>query len=647
MLRPRISRPTGFNRTSLRTPWLLFILLPGATSLPAAVRPTPVILISVDTLRADHLSCYSYRSPSTPSLDSLARGGTIFEQVSSQVPITLPSHVSVLTSSYPFVNGIEENGQVLPPGTVTLATLLKQRGYQTAAFIGGYFLARRFGLQQGFDLYDSPFDSRVIRGALDLKRPAANVAASARAWLQSNADRPFFVFVHLFDLHLPYDLPSKYQSPASRSEYDAELAYVDDVLGGFLQCLRERGIYQRSLVVLLSDHGESLGDHGEHTHGYFIYQSTLHVPLIIHWPESAPTVAGESGRGGARRYPERVDSPASLIDVTPTVLQVLGVPAPASFAGHSLIELLSSAPTPGREVYSESRYAHDKFGWAALGSLRVGGYQYIEAPRAEFYNLSEDPEELHNLYDSHRSFALAYRERLKAFRASQPGQAAAGTIPMSPEVAENLRSLGYLAASSSTPSGVSDEDPKDHLQEYLQYLQAEHQAQTGSASEAATLFAAIVREDPANLPAHFELARCEMALHRNDEAAAQLQAALAVNPQNVEAGELLGGLWLETGQEGRAEGQFRHLLTFAPGDFTAEYSLGMIAARQRRFEEAVQDFRAALATEPQSAAAHYSLGLALETLGRKPEAKQAFEAALKDNPDFAAARTALDRVESN
>ena len=630
------------------TLWLVLALLPRAASLPAAGRPTPVILISVDTLRADHLSCYGYRSLSTPNLDSLARGGTVFEQISSQVPITLPSHVSLLTSSYPFVNGIEENGQVLAPGTNTLATLLKRHGYRTAAFIGGYFLARRFGLDQGFEVYDSPFDSRVIRGALDLKRPAAEVTTSAHGWLKTNADRPFFVFVHLFDLHLPYDLPARYEPQAHRSEYDAELAYVDDVLGGFLQFLRETGIYQRSLVVLLSDHGESLGDHGEHTHGYFIYQSTLHVPLIIHWPERGRAAEGASGHSGpAPGHPERVESPASLIDVAPTVLQALGIPAPASFAGHSLVPLLDSAPTPDRTVYSESRYAHDKFGWAALGSLRVGDYQYIEEPHPEFYKVSEDPGEVRNLYESRRSLALAYGERLKAFRASQPGHAGTAISPTSPEVVENLRSLGYLAVSPLTPAGAAGEDPKDHLQEYLQYLQAEHQAQTGSAGEAATGFAAIIQEDPANIPALFELARCDMALHRNDEAATQLQATLAADPQNIEAGELLGGLWLEMGQEGRAETEFRHLLAVAPGDFTAEYRLGMIAAGQRRFEEAVQDFRAALATEPQSAAAHYSLGLALETLGRKPEARQEFEAALKDNPDLVAAQTALDRVESN
>ena len=248
--------------------------------------PAPVILISVDTLRADHLSCYGYTRLETPHIDSLARGGTLFAEISSQAPITLPSHVSLFTSTYPFANGIRENAQVLPPGAVTLATVLAAQGYNTAAFIGGYFLERRFGLAQGFQTYDSPFDTRVIKGALDLKRPASQVLDGAEHWLEQNSGHPFFLFVHLFDLHQPYDAPAAYRARAPQSEYDQELAYVDDSLGGFFDFLAQSGLDRRALVVLFSDHGESLGDHGENTHGYFIYRSTLHVPLIFHWPQT-------------------------------------------------------------------------------------------------------------------------------------------------------------------------------------------------------------------------------------------------------------------------------------------------------------------------------------------------------------------------
>jgi len=285
---------------SLPFPRILLLAALLAMTAPAALAgpretpeeadgPAPVILISVDTLRADHLSCYGYSRLRTPHIDSLARGGTLFAEISSQAPITLPSHVSLFTSTYPFANGIRENAQVLPPGAVTLATVLAAQGYNTAAFIGGYFLARRFGLAPGFQTYDSPFDTRLINGALDLKRPASQVLEGAEHWLEQNSGRPFLLFIHLFDLHQPYDAPAAYRARAPQSQYDQELAYVDDSLGSFFEFLARSGLDRRALVVLFSDHGESLGDHGENTHGYFIYDSTLHVPLIVHWPDTAET----------------------------------------------------------------------------------------------------------------------------------------------------------------------------------------------------------------------------------------------------------------------------------------------------------------------------------------------------------------------
>jgi arylsulfatase A-like enzyme/Flp pilus assembly protein TadD len=613
-----------------------------------AVPATSVVLISVDTLRADHLSCYGYKALATPNIDSLARGGTIFSEISSQIPITLPSHVSLFTSTYPFMTGIEENGEVLPSGATTLAIVLKSRGYRTAAFIGGYFLARRFGFDQGFDLYDSPFDSRRLESALDLKRPAAEVTKSAETWISANSGQPFFAFVHLFDLHQPYAAPAHFEQLTPKSEYDAELAYVDDALGGFLRFLSQKGVDQHCLLVLLSDHGESLGEHGEHTHGYFIYQSTLHVPLIIHWPADELLPAPAPGNSDAlAAYPDRVDSPAGLIDVAPTILQALGIPEPASFAGRSLIPLLHGQSPSEREVYSESTYAHDKFGWAALRGVRVGDYHYIQAPKPELYNVAEDHGETHNLYSAHESFAHSYSDRLAELRARYHVQTAAAGNPVSPEVLERLRSLGYLAVGSPKPDSSSGADPKDHVAEYNQYQEALRFAQTGKPSEAGALFEKITREDPENTPAHFELATCNMSLRRYQAAVIELKTVLAALPHDMEAAETLGTLWLQLGQVGRARTEFEALLTFAPGNFTAEYSLGMIAARERRFDEAIQHFRAALATRPESAGTHYNLGLALETMGRSQEAKQEFGQALKDDPDFMAAQTALDRLQSN
>ena len=599
--------------------------------------PPPVILISVDTLRADHLSCYGYSRLRTPHINSLARGGTLFAEISSQAPITLPSHVSLFTSTYPFANGIRENAQVLPPGAVTLATVLAAQGYNTAAFIGGYFLERRYGLAQGFQTYDSPFDARVIKGALDLKRPASQVFDGAEHWLEQNSGRPFLLFVHLFDLHQPYDAPAAYRARTPHSEYDQELAYVDDSLGGFLEFLARSGLDRRALVVLFSDHGEGLGDHGETTHGYFIYRSTLHVPLIFHWPQGTD-------------YPARVEPPASLIDVAPTVLSFLRFPLPVGFCGHSLLELAKRGDTPPRDVYSESSYARDKFGWAALRSLRRGDYQYIDAPHPELYDLKHDPAELHNLLPGQTALAASYRERLAALVAtyrSAPGAAGQMATAVVPGAVERLRSLGYLEITS--PQAALDDsgtDPKDRLFEYKRYLLAGHLARTGKAEEAAAEFQAILAEDPRNLPAYIELARSDVGLHRYLDGANQLKAALALDPHNVEAEELLGDIWLTVGELERAAAEFQHLLNFAPQDYEAHFGLGLLAARRGQASEAAEYFRAALTANPLSAEAHYQLGLILEAQSQKPEAVREFQAALHIDPQFQEARRELAKLTS-
>jgi arylsulfatase A-like enzyme/Flp pilus assembly protein TadD len=641
------------------------ILVVRAASLPegeGSKQPTSVILISVDTLRADHLSCYGYARLHTPHIDSLARGGTVFTAIDSQAPITLPSHVSLFTSTYPFANGIRENAQVLPSGAVTLATVLAAHGYSTAAYIGGYFLARRYGLAQGFQTYDSPFDARAINSALELKRPGALVLKSAEHWLEQNANRPFLLFVHLFDLHQPYNPPTAYRARAPQSEYDQELAYVDDSLGEFFHFLAEQGLDQRGLVVLFSDHGESLGDHGENTHGYFIYSSTLHVPVIFHWPQAekngnSKLETGNSLRASSFQFPvsssnylARGEAPAGLIDVAPTILNFLGISSPPSFCGHSLLEPLQDAGSPPRDVYSESTYAHDKFGWAVLRSLRRGDYQYIEAPHPELYNLKHDPAERHNLLPSQSALAASYRERLTAlvarYRSSSAtaGPAAGSVVP---GAAENLRSLGYLEITSAhaalDDSGV---DPKDRLFEYKRYLLAGHLARIGKAPEAVAEFQAILADDPRNLPAYVELARSDVGLHRYLDGANQLKAALALDPHDVEAEELLGDIWLTVGELNRAAAEFRQLLTFAPQDYEAHFGLGLLAARQHNDVEAIQHFRTALAANPRSAEAHYQLGLILEAQNQKAEARREMQAALEIDPHYQQARRELAKLGS-
>ena len=431
---------------------------------------------------------------------------------------------------------------------------------------------------------------------------------------------------------------------------------MDDSLGNFLDFLARRGLDQRALVVLLSDHGESLGDHGESTHGYFIYRSTLHVPLILHWPhvrESRNSQFETRNSPGARSialqispspgYLKRVDAPAGLTDVAPTILSFLGLPAPKSFCGHNLLDLARGGTSPPRDVYSESSYAHDKFGWGTLRSLRRAGYQYIDAPRPELYDLQNDPAELHNLLPGQSAIADAYRERLTALLNMYRSAPHAANI--APGAAENLRSLGYLEITSAGPalddSGI---DPKDRLFEYKRYLLAGHLARIGKAEEAAAEFATIVADDPRNVPALIDLARTDVGLHHYLDATNQLKAALALAPQSVEAEELLGDIWLTVGQTGSATAEFERLLAYAPQDYEAHFGLGLIAARRGQSAEAAAQFRRALAADSHSAEAHYQLGLVLETQKQRAAAANEFKAALNNDPGFQNARRELSKL---
>ncbi len=486
--------------------------------------------------------------------------------------MTLPAHTSLLTSTYPFFHGVEENGQPVRPGAVTLAGVLKSHGYQTVAFIGSYVLDAAFGLDQGFDLYDAPFRH-------DLRRPAEAVLRSATDWLGAHSDRPFFVFIHLYDLHQPY--------PRS---YDAQVSSVDEQLGRFQQFLAAKGLTEKTLLVLTSDHGESLGEHGELTHGYFIYQSTLWTPLLIHWP------------AGAKPAAARVDEPASLVDVAPTILQSLGISAPTEFQGRSLLK-------PAEEgVYSESLYARDHFACAPLRSLRVGAYKYIQAPKPELYDLAHDPAEQHNLYDQQKAQARSLHERLLALEARYAPPPKPAPLKVSPEVLSRLKSLGYLATSRPRSAlGDSGPDPKDRLDEYLRYGRGIMLSSTGYLTAAIHEFQEVVKEDPQNVLAHYYLAVCYHRLQRLDEAAKELDATLALAPDYWRAEELLGSIWLEKRDYARAHDQYTHLLKTVPDDYGAHYNLGVLAMRSGQWEEARRELCAAAAADPDSTQARQAL----------------------------------------
>lgn len=498
--------------------------LTGAGVLCAA--GPPVVLISIDTLRADRLGIYGYRRIATPNIDSFAQGGTVFANIACQTPLTLPSHTSLFTSTYPFENGIQENAEVVPQGAVTLAGVLRERGYKTAAFIGSVFLEREMGLDQGFETYDSPFHFEAFSplsgdlffGGLENpysvrdRRDGALVVAAALRWMGAHREEPVFVFVHLFDVHAPYGI-----SDAARlkgiSPYDAKLKYADELIGRLKAGLVREGVWDKSLAILLSDHGEGLGDHGESTHGYFIYQSTLHVPLMLHWPN------------GVTGQPSRVERPAGLIDVAPTILDFLHVPAPSSFEGTSLLD------THPRAVYSESRYAHDSFGWSPLRSVRLDAYKYIDAPKPELYDLMKDPAERSNIVLANPTKARALQAELAKLLASHASRASAQTAAL-PQIEKLLNSLGYTAPGPRTHVAVGGPDPKDRLPEYLLYQKSMEAVKQRRLNTAVAILRQILAGDSTNALARRDLASCYLDLHADAKARADFEKVVAAAPDD-------------------------------------------------------------------------------------------------------------------
>ncbi len=656
----------------------LCLVASGSRDLPGQGLPSrPVILISVDTLRADHLSCYGYKALRTPHIDAFTKDGTLFSQVSSQVPLTLPSHLSLLTSTFPSFNGNQDNGEMVPPNLVTLATVMKSQGYRTAAFVGGFVLDRRFGLGRGFDVYDSPFDlhHQQEMDPTDLKRSAEEVTKGATRWLQENSDRPFFLFMHVYDLHTPYKLSPSQRARFPGRGYDGALSYVDDALGKFRASLAGQGLLDKSLIVFLSDHGEGLGEHSESTHGYFIYQSTLRVPLIIHWP------------AGASTYPSEVDEPASLIDVAPSILEFLHLPRPAQFQGRSLLEFASPKKLESpREIFSESLYAHDHFGCSSLRSLRVGRYKYIDAPKPELYDLSNDRNEMKNLYASHMDLAQGFQKRVRVMRTRLSARERPAQKVISPEVVQRLASLGYVATGSAHNSPDSGVDPKDRILDYGRYRNAIAVGLSGNLEESAALlqrvlarapdladvwnflgmtqqkmsqneeaiasFRKALERDSSHTLAHYYLAVSYFSLSKFDEGAKELQATLALTSKSgaamdqvsIPAEELLGRIYLRKEDWARAHAEFTKLLAIAPDDYVAHFNLAWLANREGQTDEAVRHLRSALAGEPKNAEARNALGSLYLDQGNLQAAETELSEAIRLDPKLAWAYYNLGRV---
>jgi arylsulfatase A-like enzyme len=427
---------------------LIACLTPAPTSRPPLAG---VILITLDTTRADYLSAYGSSQAFTPNLDRLAAGGVVFEQAMTTAPLTLPAHASLFTGLLPPRHGVRDNAGALAGHHETLAARLQQHGFQTAAFVSSAILKADRGLAAGFESYDDRrASSRAVAGGL--QRPANETIDAALRWLKDRLERPFFLWLHLYDPHAPYDPPEPIRTAYRDNPYAGEVAFADAELGRLTEFLDARGLLARTAVIVTADHGESLHEHGEAGHGIFLYQSVLHVPLIIRAP-------GLTAR--------RVTAVTRIVDVMPTILDLVGVDRPATrLDGISLLEVARGGTDPELDAFAESQYPL-QFGWSPLRSLRNGRFKLIAAPRPELYDLERDPTEQHDLFSARPALGRALAQRLVEMEGDAPVHAGVADSSPGPDIAERLGALGYVAPapSAATAGYGSLPDPKDHIGE--------------------------------------------------------------------------------------------------------------------------------------------------------------------------------------
>lgn len=495
---------------------LAAIWLAGASCRPFR-RPYNVLLITMDTTRADRLSAYGASPHLTPALDRLARDSVIFERAYTTAPLTAPAHASLLTGRLPFEHGVRLNGEHrLPQSEITLAEILRDNGYETAAFIGAFVLDSQFGLDQGFDHYDDDIEAHVVVGKNRLlrERSAAEVSRRAREWIAQRGRRPWFCWVHFFDPHYPYQSwPAVFGARFADHPYDAEIAYMDLHIGRLLDALREHGGAANTLIVAVADHGESLGEHGEMQHGLTLYESAVRVPLLIALPR---------GRHAGRR----VAAPVSLADIAPTILDLLNIRAAWPASGRSFRTLLTHDRSGDRSCYIESHMPYSEYGWAPLTALAQGPWKYIRAPRPELYDVARDPAESHNRIETDSDLVTTLNERLLAL--AQPGASRVSTgSQLSAEDRRTLLSLGYASGRGVAPEPAAIPENLPDVKDMLPLVQISNEAQTlleiGKAPEALKLSERLTAQDPAN--AEFMLLHATVlgAVERFDEAEAWLE----------------------------------------------------------------------------------------------------------------------------
>jgi len=679
-----------------------FPLAEDRASFIAQDHPPNLLLITIDTLRADHLGCYGYRSIQTPVIDSLAAEGILYENCIAQSPMTLPSHCTILTGTYPQFHGVRDNiAFSLDPKIPTIAEILKSRGYSTGGFVASYVLNHTRGLGKGFDKYFDNYDalapdtSQFVAMLAETK--GERIIQEAIQWMKSISPKPFFAWVHLYEPHDPYEPPEPYKSRYSRHPYDGEIAYTDSNLGKLFQFLRSSNLYERTWIFLAGDHGESLGEHQEDCHGYYIYDASLHVPLII--KGFTPELRGR-----------RVSAQVRIVDIPSTIMAVVQSPSPG-FQGREVLSLArDTGRAPALPAYSESFMPKLQFGWSELKSWRFGRYKYIEAPRPELYDLEKDPRETVNLLATQQAIANQYRQELARFYPlyQRSPDHAVPQSKLSPAELQRLQSLGYVGGSVTPIEAVQGEklpDPKDKLPIY-QFIQSILYSNRQQMSQAAAKrLEGLIRDEPRSATIYnfvglnelrngrfdsalanfkkavslapdnswlvYNLAFAYLQKEEFDKAITGFERCLQLDPSNGEAYTNLGNAWGRQGQSAKAKQYYQEAVRVSPTNKFAHYNLGQLEFNagnttaainhfnrcialdskyvpayldlanaylsQSQFDKAIPAFQKTIELDPSQAEAHYNLGLIYKKQGQWKMAAQSFARVVAANPEDAEA----------
>jgi arylsulfatase A-like enzyme/predicted Zn-dependent protease len=642
-------------------------------ALPRGVEPATLnlLVVTLDTTRADRIGCYGAKDVATPNLDALAARGVRFDAAVAPMPLTLPAHCTLFTGLLPGAHGVRDNGGYkLAPGHVTLAEVLKERGFATGGFVSAFVLDHRWGIAQGFDRYFDDFDlkqqEKLSMG--EIQRPGNETVDRALEWIREMKDRRFFAWVHLYDPHAPYDPPEPYRSRYAGRPYDGEIAWTDAQVGRLLDGLAQSGLGGRTVIALLADHGESLGEHGEQGHGYFVYQPVTHIPFILAAPYS-----GMKGRV--------VEAVVRSVDVAPTVLDLLGFSGALPGAGRTLVPLVAGSDAAPGDGYSESFYARFHYGWSELRSVRTRRWHFIEAPKPELYDLAADPDESVNLASREPATVERLRSSLSEFEAASVAKLdAAAPVEDDEETLRKLASLGYIGG-TAVDDGASWRnlpDPKDRLAIYDRMGRIRAMVKEGREDEAIPLLESVLAEAPEVIDAYYTLGNCHfkkkelakaaeyyratlakrpdhdyamigladtlVAQGHVDEAIAGYEHFLKSDPSNAQILYRLAQVELDAGHDAAAEASFRKTLQAEPGTARAEVGLAVVAFRAGRAVEARAALARALAIDPRARWARFNAALIAESEGDAARAVSEYRAEIDAYPDAYKALFNLGRL---